>query len=637
MCGIAGIASKTAQAPNLKEAVFGMSRAIAHRGPDGEGFAFFYGDTAQPLFSDHTPEANRQSSRFAFNPAQSIHDAAQPVMAFAHRRLSIIDLSEAGHQPMCDADARVWITFNGEIYNYIELRAELESKGYTFSTHTDTEVIIQAYRCWGYECLQHFNGMWAFAIYDAAKQQVFCARDRAGVKPFYYINSQQVFAFASEHKAFIKTGLINFSIDEANQFDFLVNAKLEHRTSSLFEGICELPPSHYLLYNIKSHSLQVTRYASLKEGTAHEGSEEELINGIRQTLVDAVKLRLRSDVEVGSCLSGGIDSSAIAGIVHHLQPAQRLKLFTSVFEGEAFDESAYAAKVSAFVHGDWHTVSPAAGDFFDDIAQLNYYQDLPIWSTSTYSQYRVMKLAREHGIKVVLDGQGADEIFSGYTHHYLSYWKELASGMRFGLLRREISASKDTLANPLNTLLKQYAKDLAGSAVSYQSYLPASSKSQPEKILTGLNRQLAHDYAGGRLKSYLKCEDRCSMAFGIESRVPFADDTELVNRLFSIPSSYKIKNGTLKYLLREAVKEFIPPVVYQRKDKVGFETPQVKWLKAGRSRIIDAATTLDIVNADSLVKDFDRLVETKPYFILRLYSFAVWKTVFSECQKYPLA
>lgn len=637
MCGIAGIASKNAQATGLKEAVLGMSRAIAHRGPDGEGFTFFTGDAAQPLFSDHTPRVNRQSSRFAFNPSQSIQDAAQPLVAFAHRRLSIIDLSEAGHQPMCDADAKTWITFNGEIYNYIELRAELEAKGYMFSTHTDTEVIIHAYRCWGYECLQHFNGMWAFAIYDAARQQLFCARDRAGVKPFYYINNQQVFAFASEHKAFIKTGLQSFSIDAANQFDFLVNAKLEHRASSLFEGICELPPSHYLLYNIKSHSLQVTRYASLMQEKAYDGREEELIGSIREKLINAIKLRLRSDVEVGSCLSGGIDSSAIAGIVHHLQPKQKLKLFTSVFEGEAFDESSYAAQVSAFVRGDWHTVSPSAHDFLDDIARLNYYQDLPIWSTSTYSQYRVMKLAHENGIKVVLDGQGADEVFSGYTHHYLSYWKELASGMRFGLLRREMAASKETLASPFSTLFKQYAKDMAGSAASYQNYLPASEKAQPGKILTGLNRQLAHDYAGGRLKSYLKCEDRCSMAFGIESRVPFADDTELVNELFSIPSGYKIRNGTLKYLLREAVKDFIPPVVYNRKDKVGFETPQVKWLKAGRSRIADAVTTLDIVDADRFVKDFDLLVATKPYFVLRLYSFAVWKAVFSESQKSPLA
>lgn len=637
MCGIAGIASKNTQATDLKEAVFGMSRAIAHRGPDGEGFTFFNGDIIQPLFSDQTPEVNRQSGRFAFNPAQSIREAAQPLVAFAHRRLSIIDLSEAGHQPMCDADAKTWITFNGEIYNYIELRAELEAKGYVFSTHTDTEVIIHAYRCWGYECLQHFNGMWAFAIYDAARQEIFCARDRAGVKPFYYINNQQVFAFASEHKAFIKTGLQSFGIDEANQFDFIVNAKLEHRTSSLFAGICELPPSHYLLYNAKSHGMQVARYASLKEETAYGGSEEELIATIREKLVHAIKLRLRSDVEVGSCLSGGIDSSAIAGIVHHLQPKQRLKLFTSVFEGEAFDESSYAAQVSAFVRGDWHTVSPVANDFLDDIAQLNYYQDLPVWSTSTYSQYRVMKLAHENGIKVVLDGQGADEIFSGYTHHYLSYWKELASGMRFGLLRREMAASKETLAHPFSTLFKQYAKDMAGSAVSYQNYLRGPAKAQPDKILAGLNRQLAHDYAGGRLKSYLKCEDRCSMAFGIESRVPFADDVDLVNELFLISSTYKIKNGTLKYLLREAVKDFIPPVVYKRKDKVGFETPQAKWLKAGRSRIIDAVAALDIVNADRLVKDFDRLVETKPYFVLRLYSFAVWKTVFSECQKYPLA
>lgn len=624
---------------NLPKAIYGMSRAMAHRGPDGEGFTFFLGNGATPAYTAHTPAVNRESVRFPFNPRKPMEQVATDgnigeatTFAFAHRRLSIIDLSEAGHQPMCNADSSIWITFNGEIYNYIELRAELEAKGFVFSTHTDTEVIIHAYRHWGLDCLQRFNGMWAFSLYDAAKQQLFCARDRVGVKPFYYINSPDMFAFASEHKAFLKPGLLRFEVDEALRFDFLAGGRLEHTDRSLFKNIFELKPAHYLLYDLVSHRQTITYYGSIRPRVIKDRGEAELVEKTRELLLNAVRLRLRSDVEVGSCLSGGIDSSAIAGMAHALQPTGHLKLFTSVFEGEAFDEAGYASQVAASVDGQWHTVSPSADDFFNDIAQLNYYQDLPVWSTSTYSQYRVMQLASQHGIKVVLDGQGADEIFSGYTHHYLSYWKELAAGFKWPTLAREMRLSRQTLANPFGTLLKQYLKDASGATPDYKDYLAyPAHRLPPEKIYTGLNRQLEHDYAGGRLKSYLKCEDRCSMAFGIESRVPFADDPDLVNHLFSLASGYKIKNGTLKYLLREAVKNFIPSPIYQRKDKVGFETPQVKWLRHGQSRIMDTiAAELDTVKTDALKKDLPLLITNKPHFVLRLYSFAVWKNTFSH-------
>lgn len=627
MCGIAGIISKN-NTVSLKDTVFAMSQSIKHRGPDGEGFAFFSKTNSVPVYSNETPIINKESKSFLFNPNISIQNIESNYeMAFAHRRLSIIDLTESGHQPMCDTQGDYWITFNGEVYNYIELREELKNKGHVFVTLTDTEVVLEAYKEWGVECLQKFNGMFAFALLDKKNNQVFCARDRVGVKPFYYSNTNNAFAFASEYKAFIKSKLISFEINETQQFDFIVNGNLENTEQSLFKGINELKPSHYLVYNLRTHTFQVSNYYSLPKQTLNIKSELEIIQTIEEKLLNAINLRLRSDVEVGSCLSGGLDSSIIAGVSKHLQPNKHMKLFTAVFPNELFDETNYAKQVSDFVGGNWKTVSPTADDFFKDIDELNYYQDLPVWSTSTYSQHRVMKLASENDIKVVLDGQGADELFGGYSHHYLALWKEQFSF-------KNINDSKQTIPNAYKLFGKVLLKDAFGLSVDYSNYFNSDKKqfgkSKNEKLKSTLNAQLAADYQG-RLKSYLKCEDRCSMAFGIESRVPFADDVELVDYLFSIKGSEKIQKGISKYLLREASKNYIPNTIYARRDKIGFETPVQKWFLPHKKQMInEISSQLNFLNTDYLAANFEHLLMSKPNFIVRLYSLAIWKKVYSD-------
>ena len=603
-----------------------MSQAMKHRGPDGEGFAFFSNSKSMAAYSNDTPQVNKESRSFLFNPNIALQNVQSDFnIAFAHRRLSIIDLSESGHQPMCDTSSDYWITFNGEIYNYIELREELKSKGHVFVTQTDTEVVLEAYKEWGFECLQKFNGMFAFALLDKKNNQVFCARDRVGVKPFYYSNTNNAFAFASEYKAFIKSKLVAFEINEVQQFDFIVNANLENTEQSLFKGIHELKPGNYIIYDLNTHSIQIKSYYNLFS-LRIEKPESELIETIEKKLVNAIKLRLRSDVEVGSCLSGGLDSTIIAGIVKHLQPQKQMKLFTAVFPNEAFDETNYAKLASEHVNGNWQTVSPTADEFFKDIELLNYFQDLPVWSTSTYSQHRVMKLAAENNIKVVLDGQGADELFAGYSHHYMALWKEEFSF-------KKIYDAKQTIPNAYKLFGKQLVKDAFGLSVDYSNYFIENKKqfgkSKNEKLSSTLNEQLANDYTG-RLKSFLKCEDRCSMAFGIESRVPFADDVELVDYLFSIEGNKKIKNGVSKYLLREATKQYIPQQIYERRDKIGFETPVKKWFLPHKQIILETISNeLDFVNINYLSSNFENILNEKPNFLLRLYSYAVWKKVYS--------
>ena len=627
MCGIAGIISKN-NSVSLKETVFAMSQAIKHRGPDGEGFAFFSKIHSVSVYSDDTPRINKESHSFLFNPNTSIQNIESNYeIAFAHRRLSIIDLTESGHQPMCDTKADYWITFNGEVYNYIELREELKNKGHVFVTQTDTEVVLEAYKEWGFECLQKFNGMFAFALFDKKNNQLFCARDRVGVKPFYYSNTDSAFAFASEYKAFIKSKLVAFEINEVQQFDFIVNGNLENTEQSLFKGIYELKPSHYLVYNLNSHTFRISNYYDLPTNTLSVKSESEMIDIIEEKLLKSIHLRLRSDVEIGSCLSGGLDSSIIAGVAKHLQPNKQMKLFTAIFPDESFDETNYAKQVADFVGANWKTVSPTADEFFRDIESLNYFQDLPIWSTSTYSQHRVMKLAFENKIKVVLDGQGADELFGGYSHHYMALWKEKISF-------KSINESKQTIANPYKLFGKVLLKDAFSLSVNYSNYFNSDkkhfAKSKNEKLAFTLNDQLTIDYHG-RLKSYLKCEDRCSMAFGIESRVPFADDLELVNFIFSIEGNMKIQKGISKYLLREASKKYIPNSIYSRRDKIGFETPVQKWLMPHKNQILDLINSeLNFLNMDYLTSNFDEVLKHKPNFVVRLYSLVIWKKVYSK-------
>lgn len=627
MCGIAGIISKN-NSVSLKDTIFAMSQAIKHRGPDGEGFAFFSKIHSVSVYSDDTPRINKESHSFLFNPNTSIQNIESNYeIAFAHRRLSIIDLTESGHQPMCDTKGDYWITFNGEVYNYIELREELKNKGHVFVTQTDTEVVLEAYKEWGFECLQKFNGMFAFALFDKKNNQLFCARDRVGVKPFYYSNTDSAFAFASEYKAFIKSKSVAFEINEVQQFDFIVNGNLENTEQSLFKGIYELKPSHYLVYNLNSHTFRISNYYDLPTNTLSVKSESEMIDIIEEKLLKSIHLRLRSDVEIGSCLSGGLDSSIIAGVAKHLQPNKQMKLFTAIFPDESFDETNYAKQVADFVGANWKTVSPTADEFFRDIESLNYFQDLPIWSTSTYSQHRVMKLAFENKIKVVLDGQGADELFGGYSHHYMALWKEKISF-------KSINESKQTIANPYKLFGKVLLKDAFSLSVNYSNYFNSDkkhfAKSKNEKLAFTLNDQLTIDYHG-RLKSYLKCEDRCSMAFGIESRVPFADDLELVNFIFSIEGNMKIQKGISKYLLREASKKYIPNSIYSRRDKIGFETPVQKWLMPHKNQILDLINSeLNFLNMDYLTSNFDEVLKHKPNFVVRLYSLVIWKKVYSK-------
>ena len=547
MCGIAGIYSFKGEADSL---LLGrMSDALSHRGPDGSGTYI---------------EKNA---------------------AVAHRRLSIIDLSEAAAQPMSNEDGSLILVFNGEIYNYRELREELAVLGHEFRSATDSEVIIHSYEEWGAECLKRFNGMWSFVILDLNDNRMFCSRDRFGIKPFYYMETPDAFYFASEIKAFHKAGLCCPSPDEKNLLAYLAWGVVDTGEGTMFEGVRQLPPSCFMFVEPngagkpeKFWDLSVSPLLSSGNFDADLAAEK-----LRELLYDSVRLRLRSDVPVGTCLSGGIDSSAIVTIINDLikkegqkSVGDRQNTFSACFTDKRYDESEYMNEVIAATGVSAHKVSPSTEELKKDIERLIYMQDEPFYNISIYAQYRVMQLASGN-VKVVLDGQGADEQLAGYLGYQIAYFRSLKTHPLY--LLSEMFASLK--------IHHGFFTSAPGQVLSRRkrrSYIRGEIPSISRYSGT-LDEVLKKEITNSNLQALLHYEDRNSMAFSIESRVPFLD-YRLVEYIASLPVDQKIRHGVTKYILRKAVTGLVPEKIRCRMDKMGFVTPEEIWMREDLSDIV---------------------------------------------------
>lgn len=609
MCGIGGIINLENKEIDLREGARTISHTLRHRGPDDEGYLFFNPTGFTKAYDKDTP-ANCRGDLFPFLPDKPLAQSADGQKAvFVHRRLAIIDTGAGGHQPMCSHDEKLWVTYNGEIYNYIELRKELEASGFIFRTQSDTEVLLNAYKKWGKDCLKRLNGMFAFALWDQELDQIFCGRDRSGVKPFYYYFREGIFCFASELKALKALPFTQTSLNERAVQHYLLYDALEYEEEGLLKNIYELFPGHFITLNISERKFRIDRYYKAEINASFRSFDEKEFEVKReetQALVkDAILKRLRSDVPVGCCLSGGLDSSVIAGVIAGQQ--QDLHAFTASFPGTTIDESNYAKEVAEFTNSKWHTVTPSADELARDFNSMIYALDIPIWSTSTYAQYRVMQLARQNNIKVVLDGQGGDELFAGYPHYYITFVNELLRNKKFGDARRAANGfGKDFFIRFGKERIKQRFRYNKNENYLNQEFVDAfdAPKGYSSSFKT-LNEHLHYDFFTGRLKTYLRCEDRCGMHHSVESRTPFADDNTLLTTLSSYPSVYKLHNGVSKYLLRESMKAFLPDSVYKRRDKMGFLTPHNRWL-------------------NTLLKDKRQITEhpaVKPYFSKRFRAY----------------
>ncbi|HXE98219.1 MAG TPA: asparagine synthase (glutamine-hydrolyzing), partial [Dongiaceae bacterium] len=471
MCGIAGFVSI---ASHDSELIVRMTTPIRHRGPDDEGYVIFSDAGRNPLVCGgaDTP-ANAYAGAWDYSPVQSISSVAgTPVtMAFGHRRLSIVDLSPLGHQPMSYSNARYWITYNGEIYNHVELRAELGSLGHRFSSHADTEVLLAAYAQWGEQCLHRLNGMWAFAILDRLESTLFIARDRFGVKPLYYwISPEGLFAFASEIKQFIELPGWQARINAQRTYDFLVFGLTDHTHETMFDGLFQLKPGHCMKIDLKrigelapNQAISTQSWYVLK-AAPFIGTFEDACEKFRQTFMDSVKLRLRADVPVGSCLSGGLDSSSIVCMMNELLSQQEApaiqKTFSACTDVERYNERKWIDIVVDETGVDAHYVYPSLENLFEESDQITWHQDEPFGSTSIYAQWNVFKLASVAGVKVMLDGQGADEYLAGYHGFFGARLAGLFKELRWIELMREALSMRRIHAYSLSTSLKFLANHI---------------------------------------------------------------------------------------------------------------------------------------------------------------------------------
>jgi len=656
MCGIAGIYGFKRKPEN--EWIRRMTDVLGHRGPDDEGFL---------AVDAKSREAYHLTGADSKVPGTRIGDFDRSVdLLLGHRRLSILDTSSLGHQPMPNGSNTLWIVYNGEIYNYLELREQLKDLGYEFRTNADTEVLLAAYEQWGEDCLNRFNGMWAFVIYDSRKNVLFGARDRFGVKPFYYYCDDERFVFASEIKAIVSLPFIDREINPRAVFDYLVFGFQETEEEGFFKNIVELMPSCAFRYNLSSNSMEKWKYYSLETADRWESFDEaklgEYQSKVRDLLCKAVAMRLRSDVPVGSCLSGGIDSSAIVCIIDQLlrkngikQVGSRQRVFTAAHGLEAIDESKWANIVVEQTKTKWHKTVPKSSEFLVDLEDLVRTQDIPFCSTSVYAQYRVMKLAGERDVKVLLDGQGGDELFTGYHRHYGVFAVEMLRRRAIVSFLREWNCAKHSPISRkylIASLIRiTGAKALPASlrAVAVKTTLKQCGYINPEfwseyksrlemiqsKVKTSLNRMLYEYMTGCSLKALLRYEDRNSMRFSIEARPPFADDVDLISYVFQIPSVYKIHNGWSKYLLREAARGIIPEQIRTRNDKIGFAIPERSWLNQARDTLKDYAT--DDLNTyfdvRKMLDDWNTLTKNPSADgatdIWRFINLAVWKKVYA--------
>tara|TARA_R110001599_G_C12274970_1_gene662061 strand:+ start:8704 stop:10560 length:1857 start_codon:yes stop_codon:yes gene_type:complete len=525
-------------------------------------------------------------------------------LTLGHARLSILDLSGAGAQPMLDSAGRYTITFNGEIYNYLEIREELKKLGAIFHSSSDTEVLLEAYKHWGSACLDRLNGMFAFVIYDRPRQILFCARDRYGEKPFLFSFTGSEFCFASEYKAILLNPTLSLDYDEWRLISaaYQPSTGLDGDRQTLFNDVQQLQPGEAM--EVKVHNLEnrIWRYWEIKPLEERKQLiEKEVFEEYRELLTDAVRIRMRSDVPVGSCLSGGLDSSAIVGIARKLLGDDvPYHTFTGRFPGTAADEWEYARLVVDKNQVESHIIEPTVDRFLDELPKFMWYNELPVGSSSQFAQWCVFKLASEHGVTVLLDGQGADEGLGGYEQYFAKYVEALQLNGDQTRLARELPKIRSryplALTPPARALRDKLPFRLrhwlsghfaVGSNLLYGLDPQVAAKISVQAALPKINgfnplsNALVQDSFGRYLTVLLRYGDRNSMAHSREVRLPFCDH-RIAEFVFSLPPHLLMGEVQTKRLLRESMRGILPEEVRTRWNKQGFRPPQDQWFESKR-------------------------------------------------------
>lgn len=576
MCGIAGIIRFTGPKVDKRE-LKKMTDKIAHRGPDGEG--------------------------------QWVDDSGK--VGFGHRRLSILDLSDSGSQPMHYRE-RYTIVFNGEIYNYIEIKNNLRSRGYSFTNDTDTEVIMAAYDAKGKACLTDFDGMFAFALYDNQKRELFCARDRFGEKPFYYYKNGEDFIFGSEIKTIWAQGVPKV-LNEMAVYNYIVSNKPigEGEMDTFYKNIHQLKPSHSMTISIDNLKINQECYWHLS--TIQKSIDiNDAIDQFQSLFSQSINRRLRSDVPVGSSLSGGLDSSMVVGYMSRNSNIKQ-NTFSAAFPGFERDESRYQKMMVSTINTNHHVTSPDVEQNMANLDKILYHQEEPFGSMSIAIQYEVFKMARANNVTVLLDGQGADEILAGYPYFTFSYLRELAKKGKIGKAIKIINQAADKQAKSKWYFLGGAISNMVPQAIvnRYKSADQGTAKGllNPDfakkfkdfsvsdlEIFKSLNMALDHRTNTYGLQELLRFCDRNAMAHGVEVRLPFLNH-KLVEFVFSLPSELKIHEGWTKWIARKAAQLYVPEEIIWRKEKVAYESPDNYLFDMQNDDALSKCTSDEIVGA----------------------------------------
>lgn len=588
MCGIVatiGIAHRFDQARRAE-----ALRVLAHRGPDDEG----------SWLDEHA--------------------------WLGHRRLSIIDLSSAGHQPMVHEPSGLVITFNGEIYNYLELRKELELAGRHFTTQSDTEVLLVAYLEWGEGCLSRMNGMWSFLIWDPRERKAFFARDRLGVKPLYYSLAESGLSVASEPKALLALHPELRRVDETALYGFLAEGQLYTSGHSFYEGIRVVPAGHCGVFEPGHSSADIHRYWAPPVASDRSEDYRDCVHEFSGLLRDSVRLRMRSDVPIGFTLSGGLDSSAVlqAAVTASGSAGARLRAFTSVYDNPAgsriIDERDWAALVAGkYERVDLEEMRAGEGDWLEVLGQIVWHMDGPGYSPAVFPLWRIMEHARSSGVPVLLEGQGADELLGGYTQYAAIAMWGLISRFRFRTVASEIGSYSRTFSarqltlwmarERLSFVKGAYRRRVGSLGTMNRAFARRFEGSLPARPPKTLNGRLAADLTRDILPGLLQYGDAISMASSIESRLPFLD-YRLVEFASSLPGEFKVGGGETKRILRDHLRSVDLSEIANRRDKQGYPTPADDWLRADGGAILRSTllTPGAAIRAYCSAKQLERLI-----------------------------
>jgi asparagine synthase (glutamine-hydrolysing) len=620
MCAIAGAFGGNDQSAG--RTVADMLKLVTHRGPDGHGVVHFRQDQLE------------------FDQSSSTEWGA-----LGHNRLSIIDLSDHASQPMTSSCGKYCLVFNGEIYNYLELRKDLEEEGCLFRTESDSEVLLQGLILWGKSYLNRLRGMFAFAFTDIPNRRTLLARDHLGIKPLYLLHHRGILYFSSEIKQFSVVDNFRFLPNYEIISQFLIWGISDNSNETFFSNVEVLPAGHMATIDVRSSvKLNIEKWWQ-PEALTYRGTFEDAVDDFRTLFRESLSLHMRADVGLGACLSGGLDSSAIVSGLSGFfgSDIERIKTFTASSENHNLDEKAYALAVARHANADPFVVTPNSRELWDVLPRITWHQDEPIGSTSIFAQWKVFELASQNGVKVVLDGQGADELLAGYDSFINSFLYEQVRNLNF----QKALQNYKIFEQSKRTSLSQFA------SASMSHVLPSALMSMVGRVLRS-DSYKSHGWLGAgvyehldnanpfhqghvgqsvstltddmlfrsSLPKLLRYEDRNSMAHSIESRVPFCDP-KLVMFLKSLPSEYLIRDGNTKAVMRNAMKDFIPSSVMNRKDKIGFEMSQKEWMS---SSTVNIHEILKLGHA-RLPKIFADVCEEKIHSVNKSGSPMNWRTV----------